>query len=61
MTKSLCRLLMSVNSALVAIFFLSLNAIRENKIPAKIPEFTALQYRYPPLFEYTPYSYFLSC
>ena len=43
MAKSLCRLLIYVNHALVANFnvaIMSFNAIRENKILAKISEFT---------------------
>ena len=43
MPKSLCRLLICVNYALVAIFSvtnMSFNAIRENKILAKIYGFT---------------------
>ena len=43
MPKSFCRLLMEVNHAYVAIFnvaYMSFNAIRENKILAKISEFT---------------------
>ena len=43
MAKSLCRLLIWVNHALVANFNvanISFNAIFENKILAKIPEFT---------------------
>ena len=43
MVKSLCRLLIYVNHALVANFNvanMSFNAIRENKILAKISEFT---------------------
>ena len=43
MAKSLCRLLMKVNHVIVAIFYvanMSFNAIRENKILAKISEFT---------------------
>ena len=46
MAKSLCRLLMKVKRALVAIFTvanMSLNAIGENKILAKISGFTVYQ------------------
>ena len=45
MAKSLCLLLNSVNHALVANFNVAnmyLNAIRENKILAKISEFTVI-------------------
>ena len=45
MAKSLCHLLMKVNCIVVAIFYvanMSFNAIRENKILAKISEFTVL-------------------
>ena len=43
MAKSLCRLLMKVNHVIDAIFYvanMSFNDIRENKILAKISEFT---------------------
>ena len=43
MAKSLCRLLVYVNHAIVAIFNVAnvyFNAIRENRILAKISEFT---------------------
>ena len=43
MAKPICRLLMYVNHALVAIFNaanMSFNAIRENKILAKVSKFT---------------------
>ena len=43
MTKLLCHLLMKVNHVIVANFYISnmsFNAIRENKILAKISEFT---------------------
>ena len=49
MAKSPCRLLLQVNHALVVIFHvtnLSFNAIRENKILAKISEFTVLFLRF---------------
>ena len=47
MAKLLCHLLMKVNHVIVAIFFyvanMSFNAIRENRILAKISEFTVIQ------------------
>ena len=45
MAKSPCRLLININHALVVIFNvanMSFNAIREEKILAKISEFTVL-------------------
>ena len=45
MVESLCHLLMKVNHVIVANFYvanMSLNAIRENKILAKISEFQYL-------------------
>ena len=47
MVKLLCHLLMKVNHAIVGIFYvanMSFNAIRENKILAKISEFTVCQH-----------------
>ena len=43
MAQSLCHLLMKVNHVIVAIFYvadMSFNTIRDNKILAKIPQFT---------------------
>ena len=40
MEKSFCRVLILVNHALVNVTYMSLNAIRDNKILAKISGFT---------------------
>ena len=56
MTKLPCHLLMRVNHVIVAIFYvdnMSFNAIRENKILAKISQFTVLKsgLKYVSIFE----------
>ena len=48
MVKSLCHLLMKVNHVIVANFYIanmSFNAIHENKIQAKISEFTVFVFK----------------